>query len=423
MSDLRSIPLAKPLLGEEEILGVRDSLESGWVTQGPKVARLEKAFAAAVGAPYCAAVSNCTSALHLALLAAGVGPGDAVLTVSHSFIATANAVRHCQAEPVFVDIDPATFDMDPQRLEQALDEDFTARDGGLWLKDPQRLAVGESPWRRTTPPLGRLAAILVVHQVGLPADMGRILPLAAGRGIPVVEDAACALGSLVRLAPDGPFEPVGKPHGLAACFSLHPRKVITTGDGGMVSTADPECDRFFRLARQHGMSASDLARHAASQPMIEEYRITGFNYRLTDIQAAVGLAQLERLEHIVARRRELARGYAERLAGLAGVTLPVEPEYARHNWQSYVTLLDAGIDRNAVMAHMAADGVSTRPGVMNAHSEPPYRQAWPAGCLPASERCRDQGLILPLFPQMDADDLDRVARALADALQAAGAGK
>lgn len=416
---MKSLAFAKPWLGEEEAAAAREAILSGWVTQGPRVAAFEAAFCSQTGTPHACAVSSGTTALHLALLAAGVRPGDVVVTVSHSFIATANAVRHCQAEPWFVDINPATLNMNPSALRRSLETDFATRDGRLWFRSDgvSRLAAQpESPLSYVRPPLGRLAAILVVHQVGLPADLAEILGIARKHGLPVVEDAACALGSEVSLDRGATFEPVGRPHGFAACFSFHPRKVLTTGDGGMITTADTDADARFRLLRQHGMSLNDLERHSATIIRFEQYLTTGFNYRLTDIQAAVGAHQLTRLAELVRRRRELADAYAELLANTPGVRPPQEPSYARANWQSYVVSLDPGIDRDRVMQRLMDAGIPSRRGIMNAHREPPYAAAWPAGSLPASEAAHAHGLILPLHHEMDAANCQTVTEALKEAL-------
>ena len=221
------VPIARPFLGSEEVEAVQRVLASGWITQGPEVAAFESEFASWVGAPHACAVSNCTSALHLALRGVGVGAGDEVVTVSHSFIATANSIRFCGALPVFVDVEETTGNIDPDLIAKAL--------------------------------TARTRAILVVHQLGLPCDMKSVLRITSSRNIPVVEDAACAVGSEIALG-DG-WERVGKPHGHVACFSFHPRKLLTTGDGGMLTTASAHLDQQFRLWRQHGMSISDRARH------------------------------------------------------------------------------------------------------------------------------------------------------------------
>jgi perosamine synthetase len=382
--DVVAIPIAKPWLDEREADAARRVILSGWVTQGPEVAAFEREFAAAVGAAHACAVSSCTTALHLALTALGVGPGDEVVTVSHSFIATANAIRYCGATPVFVDIELGTFNLDPRWLDGAISS--------------------------------RTKAILAVHQLGMPCDLDAVLAFARSKGIPVVEDAACAIGSEVR-GPDG-WARIGKPHGDVACFSFHPRKLLSTGDGGMITTSDPGLDARFRLLRHHGMSVSDAVRHASRDVIVERYPVLGYNYRMTDIQAAIGREQLKRLPDMVSRRRALAARYHERLAAVAGVVLPEEPAWARSNWQSYAVRLAPGFDAQTIMRCMLAAGVATRPGVMNAHGEAAYPPgSWSApGDLPNSEVARDTTVMLPLYPQMTDEEQDCVVGALRSAL-------
>ena len=384
------IPIAKPLLDEREVEAARRVILSGWVTQGPEVAAFERDFAEFVGAPHACAVSNCTTALHLALLAVGVGAGDEVITVSHSFIATANAVKYCGATPVFVDVEDGTFNIDPSLIERAI--------------------------------TSRTRAILCVHQLGMPCDLAAIIAIARRHGIAVIEDAACAIGSEIRW--EGRWERIGRPHADIACFSFHPRKIVTTGDGGMLTTANPEYDRRFRLWRQHSMSVPDTVRHGSRQVIFESYPEEGFNYRMTDLQAAVGRVQLSRLEAIVVERRRLAARYAELLADIPGLTLPVEPEWARSNWQSYCVRLPQGADQRAVMQAMLEDNISTRRGVMCSHLEDAYRHATDSVRfpLPESERAQAEGVILPLYSGMSDDDQVRIARALQAACAAVTAG-
>jgi dTDP-4-amino-4,6-dideoxygalactose transaminase len=360
-------------------------LLSGWVTQGPEVAAFEAEFASYVGAAHACAVSSCTAALHLALKAVGVGPGDDVLTVSHSFIASANSIRYCGARPVFVDIRAETLNIDPELVEKAI-----------------------------TP---RTRAILCVHQVGMPCDLSALSRIARRRSLPLVEDAACAAGSEILW--DGRWEKIGRPHGDVACFSFHPRKLLTTGDGGMLTTASADLDSRFRRWRQHSMNVSDTVRHSSRSVIFEEYPELGYNYRLTDIQAAVGREQLRKLPEAVAERRSLADGYRRLLRGVTGVGIQSEPTWARTNWQSFCVRLPAETDQLAVMQALVDAGVSSRRGVMCAHREPAYAQepwiAGPSG-LRQSERAQDEVVILPLYPGMTAAEQDLVVQALAAAL-------
>lgn len=372
------IPIAMPLLAEEEAEAARAAVLSGWVSQGPQVAAFEREFAAFVGAPFACAVSNCTTALQLALAALDIGPGDEVITASHSFIATANSVRNQGAIPIFVDVDPETYNIDPGRLADAI-----------------------------TP---RTRAIIAVHQMGMPCDLEALTALADRHGVTLIEDAACAAGSEIQIKEN--WERIGKPHGRIACFSFHPRKVITTGEGGMLTTADAELDSKFRLLRQHGMSVPDTVRHGSSQVIFEEYLVSGYNYRMTDMQAAIGRKQLQRLPELVARRRAVAARYTELLGNLEGLRLPAEPKWARSNWQSYCVRLPNRLDQRSVMQNLLDQGIATRRGIMCSHREPPYATAARRHDLRHSELSQDRSILLPIYAQMSEAEQLRVAECL-----------
>ncbi|PIQ95559.1 MAG: aminotransferase DegT [Nitrospinae bacterium CG11_big_fil_rev_8_21_14_0_20_56_8] len=407
------IPFAKPSLGEEEARAAAEAVLSGWVTQGPRVAQFEADFARTTGAAHACAVSNCTAALSMGLRIAGVRPGDAVLTVSHSFIATANSVRFCGAEPVFVDIQPETFNLDPDEVERVLREDCERREGEWFYKDTDRLAVGESPWTFVEPARrGRIAALMPVHQLGMPCDMPRLLDIARRYHLPVVEDAACALGSEISFDGGTAWEPIGKPHGDFACFSFHPRKVITTGDGGMLTSAWPEGDRNARLLRHHGMGVSDLERHESRKVVFENYVSTGFNFRLTDIQAAVGIEQLKRLDAMIESRRRGARLYHDLLADLPWLRPQREIPGVRTNWQTFAAgwTAEAPVTAKELMQKLLDRGIATRRSNMNAHQEAPYRpQNW---SLPVSEHVIEHGIALPMYSDIAEEQIRECAHAI-----------
>src|SRR5262245_31291651 len=292
-----SIPITKPLLGEPEELAVLEVLRSGWLVQGPKVAEFERTVAAYVGARHAVATSSCTTALHLALVLHGIGNGDEVIIPSFTFIATANAVLYAGATPVFVDIDPRTYNLDPDAVEAAITV--------------------------------RTAAIMPVHQIGLAADMDRLTAIARRHRLVLLEDAAPAIGATYKGRRVGGL---GNP----ACLSFHPRKVITTGEGGMLLTDDETVAERARTLRAHGMSVSDLARHHANRVAVEEYRDLGYNYRMTDLHAAIGIAQIERLDEMLEHRQKVADRYAEALADTDGVQLPISSSDMPHTYQSYM---------------------------------------------------------------------------------------
>lgn len=372
----RTIPVAKPFFGAEEEGLVLEVLRSGWVSQGPRVAEFERKFADYVGAADAVAVSSCTTAIHLALVAAGIGTGDEVLCPSFSFIATANAIVHAGGIPVFVDIDETTYNIDPNCIEAAI-----------------------------TP---RTKAILVVHQIGLPAAMDEIAQIAERHGLILIEDAACAIGA------EYCGQRIGRPHSLMACFSFHPRKILTTGEGGMITSSDVELTARLRRLRQHAMSLSDVARHSAMRVMTESYDEIGYNFRMTDLQAAVGIGQLTSLDNMIARRRELAQRYTDRLFAVPWLCVPFQPEECRPNYQSYMVRLtdESPIGRDDLMQKMLDLGISTRRGVMAIHRELPYRDDELEQSLPVTNLVTDSTLILPLFHAMEYSEQDYIIECL-----------
>lgn len=339
----------------------------------------ETSVAAYVGVPHAVATTNCTTALHLALRAAGVGPGDQVVCPSFSFIATANAILHAGAEPVFVDIDPDSYNIDPAQVEASI-----------------------------TP---RTRAIMPVDQIGLAADIPAMLGIARRRGLTVIEDAAPSLGATVGDSRVGSLSDM-------TCFSFHPRKSITTGEGGMITTRDPEAAERLRRIRSHGASTSDLTRHQSGSVAFEEYPELGFNYRMTDVQAAIGLVQMKRLQSILAARRRLALRYSSMLADIDGIEVPHEPPGRCHTFQSYCVRLAQGT-REHVMESLAKAGIASRRGVMAIHLEPFYRSLAPGLTLPETERAARETLLLPLFVDMTEAEQVRVVESLADSLRSA----
>jgi dTDP-4-amino-4,6-dideoxygalactose transaminase len=386
---MKRVPLVRLELGEPEVEAVARVIRSGWIIQGPEVAAFEQEFAAAVGAPHAVAVSSGTAALELALRALGVSSGDEVVTVSHSFIATVNAIVAVGARPVLVDVEADTFGMDPRRL---------------------RAALGS-----------KTKAILCVHQLGIPCDLAGILEAAGD--VPVIEDAACAVGS--ELAWRGRRERIGRPHGRVACFSFHPRKVLTTGDGGMLTTADAQLAERLRSLRQHASSTPADARRDGNSVVFEEYLEPAFNVRMTDLQAALARPQLRRLDAILRAREDVAARYAEALARSPVLEAPRPRAGVRWNWQSYPARLrdGCGVAQKDAMQLLLDRGVATRRGVGNAHQEPAYAgtSRWSSGPggLALSEQLRDTTILLPIFQGMS----DEEQRQVVDATFALGRAK
>jgi dTDP-4-amino-4,6-dideoxygalactose transaminase len=373
---MNRINVMKPWLGPEEIRALSEVIESGWVAQGPRVARFEREFATAMQADHAVATSNCTTALHLALVVAGVGPGDEVIVPSFSFIATANAPTYVGAQSVFVDVDPVTGNVTADGVAAAVTE--------------------------------RTRAVIVVDQGGVPVDLASIRGVCDPLQILVIEDAACGAGSTYA------GRPVGSGAAVTA-WSFHPRKLLTTGEGGMLTTPNPDWAARARRLREHAMSVSAADRQASVLAPAENYTEVGFNYRMTDLQAAVGIVQLGRLPEIVRRRREIAEEYSTALAGIEGLRPVRDPGWGTSNFQSYWVEVgpDYPLDRDDLLIHLADQGVSARRGIMSAHLQPAYAgSAALRDPLPVSEHLTASTLILPLYHQLDAADQTTVIDAL-----------
>jgi dTDP-4-amino-4,6-dideoxygalactose transaminase len=360
-----------PYLGEREVDAVTEVLRSGWVAQGPRVAAFESAFATAMQAEHAVAVSNCTTALHLALVVTGIGPGDEVVIPSFSFIATTNAPMYVSAQPVFCDVDPLTGNVTPETIEPVLTD--------------------------------RTRAVIIVDQGGVPVDLDPIRALCDPRGITVIEDAACGSGSTYR----------GRPVGAGAeitAWSFHPRKILTTGEGGMITTSNPEWAARARRLREHAMSVSAADRHASVLAPAESYGEVGYNFRMTDLQAAVGIVQLERLPEIVARRRELAATYAKHIQEIPELRAVADPPWGTCNFQSFWVEVapSSPLSRDELLIRLAEADVSARRGIMSAHRQPPYAHLAAPGGLPHTEHLTDNTLILPLFHQLVESEQSRV---------------
>jgi perosamine synthetase len=368
------IPIAKPYLTKDEAQAAYEVILSGWVTQGPKVQEFEEKFSAYVGSKYAVAVSSCTTALHLAMIVAGIKAGDEVICPSMSFIATANSIAYTGATPVFAEVNQY-FNIDPVHAESLI-----------------------------TP---KTKAILIVHQLGMPADIDAFKLICSKHKILLIEDAACAIGSAYKGAKIGS-------HSELVCFSFHPRKVMTTGDGGMITTSNPEYYKRLKALRQHAMSVNDLERHKSNKIIIEEYPEIGYNYRMTDIQAAVGIKQLEKLDWILEERRKLAYKYHEAFKNNAHLELPVEEPGMFSNYQSYAVTLKGALanKRDEIMQTLLDKGINTRRGVMTTHSEGAYNMnKW---VLPKTEYLSNASIILPLYVGMSESDQEFVIHSIQD---------
>ncbi|MFO7656117.1 MAG: DegT/DnrJ/EryC1/StrS family aminotransferase [Bacteroidales bacterium] len=371
------IAIAKPYLTADEAQAAFDVIMSGWVTQGPKVQEFEEKFASFTDSRYAVAVSSCTTALHLSFLVSGIKPGDEVICPSMSFIATANSIVYTGAKPVFAEVNK-DFNIDPLHAESLINS--------------------------------KTKAILIVHQLGMPADIDTFKEICMKHNLLLIEDAACAVGSAYK------GKRIGS-HSDLVCFSFHPRKVVTTGDGGMVTTSNPEYYKRLKSLRQHSMTINDLERHKSGKIMTEEYPEVGYNYRMTDIQAAIGIKQLEKLDWIIQERRKIALHYHEALKDLEQIELPVEKEGYYSNYQSYAITLNPELAalRDGLMQKMLDHGISTRRGVMTAHTEKAYKGR--RYHLPVSELLSESSIMLPVYVGLTKEQQDFVIKNLKESLK------
>lgn len=373
----RVIQISQPVTGEEEWQAAREPLMSGWLTSGPKVRAFEEEFARRHEVKHAVAVTSATTALHLSLAALGIGKGDEVIVPAFTWVATANVVHYCGARVVFVDVDQATFNLDPSDLKKRI--------------------------------TSRTKAIIPVHLFGLCADMDSIRTIAGE--LPLIEDAACAAGASYKGKPAGSL-------GLTGCFSFHPRKSITTGEGGMVTTNDDSLAETMQILRNHGAAVSEEQRHHGPKPYIlPDFNLLGFNYRMTDLQGAVGLVQLQKLDRFIDERNRWAAYYSRELKGIPWLTLPAEPDGVRHGWQAYVTLVDeesSPMTRNEIMEYLQERGISTRPGTHAVHMLNYYRNMYgiEPSDYPGARLANDCSMAIPLHNRMDEEDYRYVTEVL-----------
>ncbi|WP_411732522.1 DegT/DnrJ/EryC1/StrS family aminotransferase [Paeniglutamicibacter sp.] len=378
---MNRISVMKPWLGTAESEALAEVIASGWVAQGPRTAAFEEAFAQHQHVQHAVAASSCTTALQLALIVAGVKPGDDVVVPSFSFIATANAPTYLGARPVFADVEESTGNVTADTVDQVLTKKTTA--------------------------------IIAVDQGGMPLDLEPLRKLCDERGIALIEDAACAAGSTYKGAPVGGGADV-------SAWSFHPRKLLTTGEGGMLTTNNSEWAARARRLREHAMDVSAAERHDSTLAPQEHYGEVGYNFRMTDLQAAVGLVQLGKLDAMVLMRRELAGRYREAFKTVQGLRCAQDPEHGTSNFQSFWIEVDPGfrLDREQLLEHLASDGISARRGIMAAHRQPAYAgHSGTVSPLPVTERLTANTLILPLYHELAQHEQDRV---IASVLNAGG---
>lgn len=376
---MKNIPIALPFIGEEEEKLVLEVLHSGWLTQGTKVAQFENDFSKYHHLKHSLAVTSCTTGLHLALSAMGIGPGDEVIVPAFTWVATANVVEHCGAKPVFCDVDRETYNIRVEDIESKMTE--------------------------------KTKAIIPVHLFGLCSDIDAIRDV-VGPDVFILEDAACASGAIYKDRYAGAL-------GDMASFSFHPRKSITTGEGGMLTTNSDQLSRLAEIMRNHGAEIPEEVRHKSSKPyLLPDFKYLGFNYRMTDLQAAVGIAQMTRLKGLIEERQKWADFYTERLKDISWITPQKIPDYVtQHSWQAYVCYVDPNISpksRNEIMEHLQQKGVSTRPGTHAVHMLSYYKDKYgiKSEHFPGSKDCDQNTMAIPLHNRMTEEDYERVITSL-----------
>ena len=373
----RNIPISLPVTGDEEWHACREPLVTGWITSGPKVSEFEKLFAERHNVDYAIAVTSATTALHLALVAVGVGTGDEVIVPAFTWVSTANVVLYCGAKVVFVDIDPTTFNLDTTKLATKITE--------------------------------KTKAIIPVHLFGLCADMDKIKEVAGD--IPLIEDGACAAGAGYKGKQAGSLGTIG-------CFSFHPRKSVTTGEGGMLTTNDEEIASTLAMLRNHGASISEEQRHHGPKPFIlPDFNMLGYNYRMTDLQGAVGVVQIKKLDKFIDERAKWAKFYTDELKEIGWIQVPSFTNDYSHGWQSFVTIIDedkAPFSRNELMEKLQEMGISTRPGPHAVHMLNFYAQKYDIKPedYPGAQIANDYSMAIPLHNRMVKEDYEYVVNAL-----------
>ena len=373
MLNKRIIPISLPVTGQEEWEALKEPLMSGWLTSGPKVREFEQLFAERHGVKYALAVTSATTALHLALVALGIKEGDEVIVPAFTWVSTANVVLYCGAKVVFVDIDPFTFNINPEDLSKRI--------------------------------TSKTKAIIPVHLFGLCADMDKIKEIAGN--IPLVEDGACAAGASYKGTPAGGLGTIG-------CFSFHPRKSVTTGEGGMITTNDDELAEIMGMLRNHGASISEEQRHHGAKPyMLPDFNALGYNYRMTDLQGAVGVVQIKKLDQFIDEREKWANFYTKELDSIPWLRTPKHGADYKHGWQSFVTFVDESkspASRNEIMELLQQQGISTRPGTHAIHMLNFYKEKFniQPSDYPGAQAANNYSMSIPLHNRMVAEDFDYV---------------